>query len=130
MPDMQSNGAPPANPQQAGRQPQSGHQDPGLQPERTALAWGRTSLAMVVASAMFLRWVPTHGWFAGALVFLTLVTAASIHFTQKRRYSRASAGISSENVQANIGTMLAVALAVVVLGAVGIAAVLWLPVAG
>lgn len=37
------------------------HGDPGLQPERTVLAWGRTTLTLVTASAIFLRWIPEHG---------------------------------------------------------------------
>lgn len=106
----------------------STHQDPGLQPERTALAWGRTSLALVVASAMFLRWVPSHGWFAGALVLLTLVAAVTIHSTQRKRYGQASTGISSEAGRADTGTITALSAAVVLLAAVGIIAVLWLPI--
>lgn len=108
--------------------PQPLHRDAGLQPERTALAWGRTALAMVVASATFLRWMPTHGWFAGTLVVLTLITATAIHLTQKSRYRRAAAGISGEAVRANTGTVLAMTLAVLVLGALGTFTVLWLPV--
>lgn len=110
--------------------PLTGHQDPGLQPERTALAWGRTALALVVAAAIFLRWMPHHGWFAGTLVALALATAVAIHFTQKRRYRLGSAGISAEAGQPNTAAALALSLAVVLLGAVGIAAVLWLPVSG
>ncbi|QCO96454.1 DUF202 domain-containing protein [Arthrobacter sp. 24S4-2] len=60
------------------------HGDSGLQPERTDLAWGRTTMAMVVAAAVFLRWLPHHGWFVGTLVAAATVTAHAINFTQKR----------------------------------------------
>ncbi|MEB7449184.1 DUF202 domain-containing protein [Arthrobacter koreensis] len=105
-----------------------GHGDPGLQPERTSLAWSRTSLALVVASAMFLRWLPTHGWYAVSLVFSALVLAIAINSTQRRRYGRGSATIRQEAGRASVGAVLALAVAVVALSAVGIVAVLVLPV--
>ena len=37
------------------------HEDPGLQPERTVLSWGRTMLALCTAAAIFLRWLPMQG---------------------------------------------------------------------
>lgn len=112
------------------REPGPVHYDAGLQPERTSLAWGRTCLAMVVAAAVFLRWVPHHGWFVGILVALTLATALAINLTQKRRYRRAVRGIAAESVQADAVAALWVAVSVVVLGGLGIYTVLFLPLNG
>jgi hypothetical protein len=72
------------------------HNDPGVQPERTDLAWGRTTLSMVAAAAIFLRWLPHHGWFASTLVAAAVVTALAINLTRKRRFNRAVHGIQGE----------------------------------
>ena len=37
------------------------HSDPGLQPERTTLAWTRTVVAMLVVGAVMLRWAHLYG---------------------------------------------------------------------
>ena len=34
--------------------------DPGLQPERTAMSWTRTGLAMLVCAATLLRWADAY----------------------------------------------------------------------
>ncbi|MCG2620980.1 DUF202 domain-containing protein [Arthrobacter sp. I2-34] len=106
------------------------HHDAGLQPERTTLAWGRTMLSMVVAAAIFLRWTPHHGWFTGILVGATLCAALAINLTQKRRHHRAVRGIAAETVHADAAAVLWTSASVVLLGALGIYAVLFLPLDG
>ncbi|CAN7153182.1 DUF202 domain-containing protein [Arthrobacter sp. LjRoot14] len=103
------------------------HGDSGLQPERTDLAWSRTTLSMVIAASVFLRWMPHHGWFVGTLVGGAVVTALAINLTQKRRFHRAVRGIRQETMPPHIGSTAAVAASVVVLALLGIYTVLFLP---
>lgn len=103
------------------------HGDPGLQPERTDLAWGRTTLSMLVAAAIFLRWLPHHGWFVGTLVAAAVVTALAINLTRKRRFHRAIHGIQQESMPPDIASTAAVAVSVVILAVLGIYTVLFLP---
>jgi uncharacterized membrane protein YidH (DUF202 family) len=103
------------------------HGDSGLQPERTDLAWSRTTMALVVAAAVFLRWLPHHGWFVGTLVGGAIIAALAINLTQKRRFHRAVRGITREAMPPNIRATAAVAASVVILAALGIYTVLFLP---
>ncbi|XAS63720.1 DUF202 domain-containing protein [Micrococcaceae bacterium Sec5.8] len=103
------------------------HQDPGLQPERTDLAWRRTALTLVTAACVFLRWVPLHGWFAGTLVAAALLAAVGIALTQRHRYHHHAGGIGGAAMAANIRGTAAIAGCVVVLAGLGIFTVLYLP---
>ena len=61
--------------------------DPGLQAERTALAWRRTSLALAVAAVGAGRLAaPTLGVLAFALAGLGLVQAVAVGWRAARRY--------------------------------------------
>lgn len=103
------------------------HGDAGLQPERTDLAWGRTAMSMVVAAAIFLRWMPHHGWFVGTLVAAAVATALAINLTRKRRFHRAIHGMQQERMTADVAVTATVATSVVILAALGIYTVLFLP---
>lgn len=96
------------------------HQDPGLQPERTVMSWGRTTLALCVAAMVFLRWLPHYG--AGTLVLIgvCLVAAGGIYFTQRKRYRESSRGIVHERIHADIVAIFAMSAAVIGLGVVGL----------
>lgn len=102
----------------------SPHQDPGLQPERTSLAWGRTMMALITVSAIFLRWLPLHGLPILALFAVSVTAAGTIYFTQRRRYQASSYGITAERLGADVAAVLWTSLACVVLGALGVAVVL------
>ncbi len=67
--------------------------DPGLQPERTELAWRRTTLAIAVGSLVAMRLLPAvfgHGlWILPGV--LGLVAAGAIWLAARSRYSAVSA---------------------------------------
>lgn len=100
------------------------HGDPGLQPERTTLAWGRTMMALVTVSAIFLRWLPQHGMPVLLLFAVSAAAAAAIYLTQRRRYGASARGISRERVDADTSAVLWTAFAGIALGALGIGVVL------
>lgn len=103
------------------------HGDPGLQPERTDLAWGRTTLSLVVVAATFLRWMPHHGWFVSTLVAAATLTAVAIGIKRKRRFHRAIQALNQETMRPDIASTATVAAAVATLAALGICVVLFLP---
>lgn len=106
------------------RRPARMHSDAGLQPERTTLAWGRTMMALVTVSAIFLRWLPHHGFPILALFAIAIAAAAAIYLTQRRRYHTSSHGITQEQVKAEFTAVLWTAFATVALGGLGFAIVL------
>lgn len=104
------------------------HEDPGLQPERTSLAWGRTLLTMIAVSALFLRWMPYHGAFVGVLVAVSLMAALYIWATQQRRYRRSASGLKSGRIRADAASILWLGTSVFMLGALGLYTVIFLPI--
>jgi uncharacterized membrane protein YidH (DUF202 family) len=92
------------------------HQDPGLQPERTTLAWGRTALALFAAGLLFLRWLPYYGPWILLLIVLTGSLAVGIYLTQRRRYSSRVTGIAAERFPADVHAILWTSGAVLLTG--------------
>lgn len=70
--------------------------DPGLQPERTALAWRRTAIAAAAAALVVLRVAIVHdAWPAAAGAFLALVIAGETIRQSSAAYARAAACLRS-----------------------------------
>ncbi len=109
--------------------------DPGLQPERTALAWRRTALSLVVVSLGAARLLPAQLG-AGAVVLGVAGAAGgvAVHVLAGRRARRTTARLLATGDLAHphsAGALLAVvAGAVTVLGLGALALVLGRVVAG
>lgn len=94
----------------------NGHNDDGLQPERTLLAWGRTLLSMLVASLFLLRWLPIHGLLAVAMIGATLLAAVLIWLSQQHRYRHRVAGMTRASLAPDAAAVLGLGATVTLLG--------------
>lgn len=100
------------------------HQDAGLQPERTLLAWRRTLLSLLAVSTLFLRWIPQHGVFTFGLIGVAMLTVLGIWLGQWRRYRISARAIALNRTHVALGDIAALGLACAVLGALGLYVVL------
>jgi len=72
--------------------------DPGLQPERTALAWRRTALALTAASLVAVRILPEAlGPWAALPAGVGLVAAVAVLVAAHRRHTRVHRTLVSNN---------------------------------
>jgi uncharacterized membrane protein YidH (DUF202 family) len=99
------------------------HADPGLQPERTAMAWTRTAVALAAVSLLFLRWVPQHGGAAAVLAAAGVLAAVALAWTQRRRHPRRSAAFAGDAVPADLPHAAALTGLVVVVALAGLVVV-------
>ncbi|GAB3602964.1 DUF202 domain-containing protein [Microbacterium aureliae] len=80
----------------------SGSFDPGLQPERTELAWRRTALAVAVGSLVALRLLPAvlqdAWWIAPGIA--GLLAAGGLWIASDRRYARVHEATSAAGAHA------------------------------
>lgn len=101
--------------------------DAGLQPERTTMSWSRTCLALVVVSAVFLRWLPHYGASLLVLPLVTVAAAMLIAVSQRSRTRRGVQGIEADRLAADpLAVVLLVGLSLS-LGIAGVAFVLAAP---
>ncbi len=81
-------------------------------------------LALLTASALFLRWLPLHGLPILLLFAVSAGAALAIYVTQRRRYGAKSHGVSREHMDADVTAVLWTAFTGIALGALGIGVVL------
>lgn len=94
--------------------------DEGLQPERTAMSWTRTALAMAVCSLTLLRWSrPYSALVFGAMGLLALLAMAII-VRNRAEYRAEAEGLSHERIDANVFGVLTITLGMTVLGGLGL----------
>lgn len=98
--------------------------DPGLQPERTLLAWRRTCLALAVCSAVIVRFAgESIGYPAAVALGLAGVSAAAAGYLRASlRYRRAHEGLTHDDQLSIDGLALALTTVALVLIGVGAAA--------
>lgn len=95
--------------------------DPGLQPERTELAWRRTALALGVGSLIAIRLLPAEFgdvWWAAAGVAGVVASALLWHLA-RRRYRSFTAALRDGEVVPGAGLLFALAGFVVIIGLLG-----------
>jgi uncharacterized membrane protein YidH (DUF202 family) len=68
----------------------TGERDPGLQPERTSLAWARTVLGYLVVATIGLKMAPLSGTtaVASALAYLGVAVVVALRRTPRYREDR------------------------------------------
>ncbi|UZJ61870.1 DUF202 domain-containing protein [Pseudomonas sp. KU26590] len=99
------------------------HDDPGLQPERTLLAWRRTLLTLIGVCTLFLRWIPPFGLMALLPVILSLIAGILIQIGLNARYRKSARGMTQERIPAPLREVVVLGCTVMVLSVVGIVAV-------
>ncbi len=94
--------------------------DPGLQPERTTLAWVRTGLAISVVSLLLTRLTSGSGASALAATFGGLVLAAGVVSVQAGRHRRYETRLHSGTLRPAWRAAAALTAATVAMGAVAL----------
>lgn len=100
------------------------HDDPGLQPERTTLAWTRTTVSYAVCSAVLLRWLPHFGLVIVGLIGLMVVMALGIYASQRARHRASVEGLTAGRVRAPVAAVATMTLGLVGFGLAGITLIL------
>lgn len=93
------------------------HDDPGLQPERTSLAWNRTVVALLVAATTMLRWAHEYPVVIVVLAVVLIGLALVIVATSASRYRDQAASFGRERAEAKTLSVLLLTACMVIFGA-------------
>lgn len=96
---------------------------PGLQNERTALAWQRTALSLIVATAALARFAYEQVGYVGLLCLVALPLSTFVFYESRARYRRREAGGAPARSRGGIAA-LALTVCIVVLCLTGLIVVL------
>lgn len=98
--------------------------DPGLQPERTTMSWSRTAMALIIVSAIFVRWWPLFGTPVLMLPAITMLASSLILMTQHRRLTERVRAIHNEAFEVQPSAKVSLVGLALFLGITGVVLVL------
>lgn len=99
-------------------------EDPGLQPERTELAWQRTMLSFLAATLLLMRWVDRFGGLVVAMLSITCLAAAYVLVRTRRRTDLIAPTFPDRPAEVALEEVFVITGVTLLLGALGIWVVL------
>jgi uncharacterized membrane protein YidH (DUF202 family) len=97
--------------------------DPGLQVERTLLAWVRTQIALAMFAGLTLHWLDLHHASALIMALLPLAISLTLYCGQRRRYQRQLAMLITEQGEPSLLPVMSLGLGVSALGLIAVFAI-------
>ncbi|QPK83222.1 DUF202 domain-containing protein [Corynebacterium qintianiae] len=94
--------------------------DAGLQPERTALSWTRTALAMMVCSVTLLRWSDPYPDIVFSAIILLAALSIALILVNRRTYRTEAVELSREYASPNVLGVGLMTLMLTLLGGIGL----------